>query len=205
MERAGNDFACLPLCSFLTFLWVKTKYFFSWAAEAHDVQRHHAGIMCVLGLLTYAWGVQPCSRVSPLLTISSPVKSKVGVVWDKRCLFSVGNCWNSSIGRAGQELWKVSVGCGVPPAAPGHLWPQEPQLWLTDHQWPTGPGTGEVSFRRAEIRFHRKVWCKVWCKSMVSHALAALMFRLCPQHCLLFHVTFDFTVKGLYKLCFSDQ
>lgn len=162
MERAGNDFACLPLCSFLTLLWVKTKYFFSWAAGARDVHRHHTGIMCVLGLLTYPWGAQPCARVSPPLAISFPVKSnKVGVMWDKRGLFSVG--WRSNTGRAAQELWKVTGGCGVPSAAP--LWPREPQLWLTDHHWPTGSGTGEVSFRRFEIRFHRKVWWKVCNKS----------------------------------------
>lgn len=78
MERAGNDFACLPLCSFLTLLWVKSKYFFSWAGEACDMPRDHTEIMCVLGLLTFPWGAQPCARVPPPLTISSPVKSNKG-------------------------------------------------------------------------------------------------------------------------------
>lgn len=169
MERAGNDLACLPLCSFLTLLWVKPSIF---SAEAHDVQRHHTGIMCVLGLLTYPWGAQPCARVSPPLTIFSPVKSKAGIMWDKRCLFSVGNCWNSNTGRAALE--GVS-GVWVPPAAPGHLWPQEPQLWLTDHQWPTGYGTDEVS---GDLKFD--FTGRSDAKFMISHAPADLMSRLCP-------------------------
>lgn len=139
------------------------------------MQRDHTEIMCVLGLLTFPWGAQPCARVPPPLTISSPVKSNKGwFVWDKRCLFSVGSCWKSNIGRA-QELWEASVGCGVPPAAPGHLWSREPQLWLTGHLWPTGSGIGKVSFRRVEIRFHRKVWGKVYdisCSGFCSHVQA---------------------------------
>lgn len=168
MERAGNDFTCLPLCSFLTLLWVKThKYFFSWAAEARDMQRHHTRIMCILGLLTYPWGAQPCARVSPVKSIKGwcHVEQEVSLLCGQ--LLEVQHWQGSGALEGVSGVWGPSCCTRTPLTMRGSAvahWPS-----LTNWVW-----LGKVSLRRVEIRFHRKVCCKVddkWCSGW-SHVQA---------------------------------
>lgn len=135
------------------------------------MQRHHTGIMCALGLLTYPWG----ARVSAPLTISSAVKSnKVWCCLGQSCLFSVGSCSKSNTGRAAQELWKVSLGSLLlHQDTPDHESLSCGSLTISDQL-----GLALAKFPSGELKLD--FTGRPDARFVISHALADLMSRLCP-------------------------